>query len=199
MDLGLVNIVTLRISLSRSATAAFLMGLGSIIGDLIYFSLAAAGATALLGSRRVRMALWIFGTTVLVFLAAHAVREIFRPKVLRVDDDKSTRNRGLPALFFSGIGLALASPSAILWFAAVGGSVIASYGTPGADNRRVLLTFAAGFATAGIAWAAVFAYGAAALKRILGSKLVQGLSLVSAILFLYFATDIFVRGLREFY
>ena len=44
LDLGLVNIVTLRVSLARSGTAAFLLGLGSVVGDLIYFAAVTAGA-----------------------------------------------------------------------------------------------------------------------------------------------------------
>jgi L-lysine exporter family protein LysE/ArgO len=100
-------------------------------------------------------------------------------------------------LFITGAGLALASPSAILWFAAVGGSVIASYGVGTGDNRRILTIFAAGFASGGIVWAAGFAFGAVWLRRMLGWRLAKGLSLTSAVLFLYFAIDVFLRGLRD--
>ena len=198
MDLGLVNVATLRISLTRGAWAGFVLGLGSAVGDLIYFSLAVLGATTVLGSRSVRLSLWIFGTITLLFLAYRAARELVHPKTLELDGALPDGSRGLAKLFVTGAGLALASPSAILWFAAVGGSVIAGYGVPGGDNRRVLAVFAAGFASAGIVWAAAFAWGAAALWNVLGWRLVKGLSLASAALFLYFAVDVFVRGLREF-
>lgn len=198
MDLGLVNIVALRISLTRGATPAFLLGLGSIIGDLTYFSMAIYGATALLGLRPVRLVLWIFGSVTMLFLAIRSIREIFYPKLLDAQEAHPDTHGGLLKLFFSGVGLALASPTAILWFAAVGGSVIASYGTPSAGNRTVFI-FASGFAAAGIVWAAVFAYGAAQLRKRLGTKLVKGLSLGSSALFLYFAANVFLQGWREFY
>jgi L-lysine exporter family protein LysE/ArgO len=198
MDLGLVNVATLRVSLSGSATAAFLLGLGSVVGDLIYFAFAVSGATALLDSRSVRMGLWIFGTATLLFLAYRSLREALHPKMLDMDGALPDSKGGLARLFITGVGLALASPSAILWFAAVGGSVIASYGVPDGDNRRVLAVFALGFVSAGILWAAAFAYGAFALKQILGWRLVKALSLGSALLFLYFAVDVFFRGVREF-
>jgi L-lysine exporter family protein LysE/ArgO len=89
--------------------------------------------------------------------------------------------------------LALASPTAILWFAAVGGSVIASFG----GDRRVLLPFAAGFFTAGLVWALAFAYAASSLRRILGDQLTRALSAISAVLFLYFAAMVFIAGLRQ--
>ncbi len=198
MDLGLVNVATLRVSLARNATAAFLLGLGSVVGDLIYFALAVLGATAFLGSRSVRLGLWIFGTVTLLVLAYRALRDVVHPKAMEMDGPLPNTRGGLVKLFATGAGLALASPSAILWFVAVGGSVIASYGVPDGDNRRTLAIFATGFATAGIAWAAAFAYGASALRRLLGARLVKGLSLMSALLFLYFAVDVFLRGLREF-
>ncbi len=198
MDLGLVNVVMLRISLSRGATAAFFLGMGSVAGDLVYFSLAVFGATTLLGLRSVRLGLWIFGTATLLYLVVRSVREVFHPEVLDRNHALPEKRAGLTKLFVTGAGLALASPTAMLWFAAVGGSVIASHGQPSGDNRRVLATFASGFASAGILWAAGFAYGAAALKNLLGWKLVKALSLASAILFLYFAVAVFLSGLREF-
>ena len=196
MDLGLVNVVTLRISLTRNATAAFV--LGSVVGDLIYFALAVLGATALLALRPLRIGLWGFGTVTLLFLSYRAFREVLHPKMLDTDGAMPQTKGSFVKLFATGAGLALASPSAILWFAAVGGSVIAGYGMPDGDNRRVLALFAAGFATAGIVWAAAFAYGASALKQLLGWRLVKVLSFASALLFLYFAADVFLRGWREF-
>jgi L-lysine exporter family protein LysE/ArgO len=197
LDLGLVNIVTLRVSLARSGTAAFLLGLGSVVGDLIYFTAVTAGATALLASWQVRISLWIGGTAVLLILAARAIRDVLHPHMPLMDQEVPHAKRSVVRLFLTGLGLALASPSAILWFVAVGGSVIASYGVSNGDNRRVLLIFAAGFASAGIVWAAAFSYGAAALKNVLGWKLLKALSFVSALLFLYFAYDVFTRGWHD--
>lgn len=197
MDLGLVNIVTLRVSLARSGTAAFVLGLGSVMGDLIYFAAVTAGATALLASREVRLGLWIGGTIALLFLAGRAIRDLLHPHMPLMDQEVPSAKRNVLQLFATGVGLALASPTAILWFAAVGGSVIASYGVPHGDNRRVLAIFASGFVSAGIVWAAAFSYGAAALKKVLGWRMLKVLSFASALLFLYFAFDVFTRGLRD--
>jgi L-lysine exporter family protein LysE/ArgO len=89
--------------------------------------------------------------------------------------------------------LRVATPSAILWFTAVGGSVIATHG----GDRTVLLPFLAGFWTAGALWSAGLAYGAGALRRALGPRLVQGLSLASAALFAFLAAKVFLDGLRQ--
>jgi len=189
LDLGLVNVATLRTALQRGGTAAFLMGLGSCIGDMIYFSLAIFGAAALAAWAPFRWTLWILGSATMLFLAWRMAKEVLHPK----EPDLGGPPPGKRGLLLTGMGLALASPSAILWFAAVGGSVIASFGR----ERNTLASFAAGFAAGGLAWAAAFGYGVATLRTLLGKTLVRGLSLVSALLFLYFAAVVFTRGLRD--
>ena len=64
-------------------------------------------------------------------------------------------------------------------------------------GRNTLASFAAGFAAGGLAWAGAFGYGVANLRTLLGKTLVRGVSLVSALLFLYFAVVVFTRGLRD--
>jgi len=189
MDLGIVNVATIRVALTQGGTPAFLMGVGSCVGDLIYFTLAAFGAAALAQWAPVRWTLWLFGTAVLLYLAFKMAQEVVHPKQITMDDAAQQSRRGL---LLTGMGLALASPTAILWFAAVGGSVIASFG----GDRGTLLPFAAGFAAAGLTWAALIAYGAGALRGSLGKPLTRALALVSAIVFLYLAAVVFVRGLR---
>ena len=190
LDLGIVNVAVLRASLQQGAAAGFLLGVGSCLGDLVYFTLAVFGATALVAWTPVRWGLWILGTGVLLLLAWRMVRETIHPKKLALDDGAMPRESGIK-LVATGGGLALASPTAILWFAAVGGSVIATFG----GDRNSLWVFAAGFAAAGLVWTAVFAYMAAALRHF-GSRLVRAISLVSAFLFFYFALLVFVDGAR---
>jgi L-lysine exporter family protein LysE/ArgO len=193
LDLGLVNIAVLRVSLDRGARAGFLLGLGSGLGDLVYFTLSVYGASALSQLRPVRLALWIFGTIVLLYLAARMLRDVIRPRQLDLNQP-ATFPKSEAALFATGVGLALASPTAILWFAAVGGSVIASFGT----QRAVLWQFTAGFITAGLLWGAAMSWLAAKFAQLLGKKLVRWLSLASALLFLYFAALVFRGGARQF-
>jgi L-lysine exporter family protein LysE/ArgO len=190
LDLGLVNVAVLRTALRQGGTAGFLLGVGSCAGDLIYFTLAVFGAATLMAWPPFRWSLWILGTAVLLFLAWRAGREVLHPKAIDLEEARPA----VPwsGLFATGLGLALASPTAILWFAAVGGSVIASF----SGGRSALLKFASGFALAGLLWSFVFAYGLAGLRGVIGARLARGLSLASTLLFLYFAAVVFVQGLR---
>lgn len=191
-DLGVVNLATLRASLQQGGMAGFLIGLGACAGDMVYFSLAVFGASALLGRPGMRLALWIFGTSALLYMVWRTAREVVRPHKLELGGAAAAERPG--ALLAMGAGLALASPTSILWFAAVGGGVIGSFG----GDRGVLAPFAAGFFAAGVLWAAGFSYASAALRHALGDRLTRGLSAISAALFLYFAATVFLGGLRTF-
>jgi L-lysine exporter family protein LysE/ArgO len=90
--------------------------------------------------------------------------------------------------------LALASPSAILWFAAVGGSVIAAH----AAQTAALAPFLCGFFLAGVCWTLLIAAFTGLAHRRLSGNFVRWLALLSALLFAYFSVAVFVSGYREF-
>ena len=60
----MVNVAVFRATLQHGAPAGFLLGVGSVIGDLVYFTLALYGAAVLLEFKPVRWTLWIGGTAV---------------------------------------------------------------------------------------------------------------------------------------
>jgi L-lysine exporter family protein LysE/ArgO len=192
LDLGLVNAAVLRTVIRQGGTAGFLLGVGSCFGDLVYFALAIFGAAVLLDWAPVRILLWLAGTIVLLYLAWKMIRESLHPKPLSADE--APEARGSAALVGMGAGLALASPSGILWFAAIGGSVIAAF----SNSRAAIWQFAAGFFAAGIVWSAVFAFAIAGLARVAGRQVARIVSLASAALFIYFALAVFLRGLKSF-
>lgn len=193
LDLGIVNVAILRVATQRGGTPAFLVGIGSGVGDLVYAGLSLTGAVVLLALPGVRWVMWLGGSAVLLWLAGRMIHEVLRPHELHVEDALPAGAATSPARDLGwGVALALASPSAILWFAAVGGSVIATYG----GSRAAVVPFLAGFWTAGVLWSAALAYGAGALRRTLGRRLVQALALASAALFVFFAVRVFLDGLR---
>ena len=105
------------------------------------------------------------------------LRESFVSKPVPAGDESPIQShRGLIA---TGAGLALSSPTAILWFAAIGGAVISTFG----QDPTVLWKFTAGFAAGGLLWAAFFAWLTAALGCLLKERIAQVLSMISALVF----------------
>jgi L-lysine exporter family protein LysE/ArgO len=76
----------------------------------------------------------------------------------------------------------------------VGGSVIAAH----AESRYALLPFFGGFFVAGALWTFMIAAITGYAHRRLGPGFVRALSLMSALLFGYFAITVFIHGYGEF-
>ncbi|ACS87051.1 LysE family translocator [Musicola paradisiaca] len=198
LDLGIVNTAIINRGLRDGAGSAFFIGLGSCFGDLIYASLSALGMVAIFSYTPIRWLLWIGGGAVLMWLswsmARSAWRDYRQQRGLNVAGERSGAATVIvPAHrdFFSGVGMALASPSALLWFAAVGGTLIAQ-STDGSVGQVSL--FLAGFFSGGVLWTLFMAllvkYGRGALK----GRLSFYCSALSAVLFAGFAAQVIVNG-----
>lgn len=190
LDLGIVNVAIMKTGVERGAVPAIMIGLGSGIGDLVYASLAVVGISFLLTLPVVRWALWIGGTVVLLYLTITMTRHSFSPRHIipeKSPDAKSPLIRD----FLWGVGLALSSPSAILWFATVGGSVIASTSL---SSSASLLLFFGGFSAASNVWSVALGFLCHRAGMMMGPRLIRMFSVVSAVLFLHFAVRVFVNG-----
>lgn len=217
LDLGIVNLAIIRTGIVRGGVPAFLIGLGSCFGDIIWAGLAGAGIAALLQFTIVRWVLWLGGTAALLYLTWQMVRQaIAAPTPEPTPVGTATGDSGvaspshdgrigtLLALvgqsegagrdFVDGLVLALASPTAIVWFAAVGGSLIAS--SVGTATTLDLASFYTGFFLAGLVWSLAVAFGAAVLGRALGPALVRMTAIASGALFVYFAWRVFMSGIE---
>lgn len=193
LDLGIVNVAIIRAGVARGLLPSFLIGVGSSFGDLIYALLSMVGISLLLENRLIRWVLWLGGTVILLYMTWNMFKEFRKPKEIDLQESEGIQagRRRSWKDFSSGLGLALASPSAILWFATIGGSVIAS---SNADSTTDLLLFFSGFFVASITWSLFMAGVSSQGGKWLGNRLVRAFSFVSALLFLYFAGKVFVDG-----
>lgn len=193
LDIGIVNVAIINAGIRRGALAAFLVGLGSCLGDLVYAAVSAAGVAWLLQYRALQWLVWVLGTLLLLFLAGKMAREAWRNVRPDADMARSSDGRAVPGwgLFRQGILLALASPSAILWFAAAGAGLIAQ-ATAG-DGERIPV-FLLGFFLGGLAWSAGLALLAGRGAALVGRHLRQVCQALSAALFLYLAAKVGISG-----
>lgn len=191
LDLGTVNVAMVRTALQHGARPSFLLGIGSCLGDLVYALISLLAVAALLQSLAVRWALWVAGTLILLFLAAKMLREAL---TTRPDDPAAPEQpilaRSAAGYVLQGIGLAMSSPSAILWFATVGGSIIAA----SASGQAALVPFFTGFFLSGVAWSAMVAWLGGQGRKRMGASLLRACALGSALLFLLFAAKVFLEG-----
>ncbi|WP_445571429.1 LysE family translocator [Pseudomonas sp. E102] len=194
LDIGVANIAMITLAMQRGYFQGFALGLGTCVGDLVYAVLALAGMTVLLQYEPVRWALWIGGSVLLLYFAAKMVHSAIYHNAVLAEAGESRANSPRQE-FFRGIFLATSSPSAILWFAAVGGTLIARSGGGTVLSSALFL---GGFLSAGLLWSAGLCLAATQGGKMLGDKLLRYSYWASAAIFCYFAVYVIVSGYNEF-
>ena len=197
LDIGIANVAIISLTLSHGFKPGLMLGLGTCIGDLIYAGLALAGMAALLQFDFVRWIVWIGGAIVLLVLTWKMAREALDPATappVEGEPDLATPKPKHLRSFFRGTFLAVSSPSAILWFAAVGGALIAKAGATGPASAFVFLS---GFFCGGLGWTLFICALASHGRKRAGTALLRTCHVFSAILFAYFAYSVIVDGYRD--
>lgn len=197
LDIGLVNVAIISVTLSHGFRPGFWLGLGSCFGDLVYAALALAGMAALLQFDAVRWVVWIGGAAILLTLTWKMAREALNPST--APPVEGSADAGSPHLspsrgFVRGALLALSSPTAILWFAAVGGALIAK---SGATTTASAALFLGGFFAGGLAWTIFLCTLASHGRKRAGAGLLRACHVLSALLFAYFSYEVIVGGYRD--
>lgn len=196
LDIGLVNVAMLSLTISHGFKPGFWLWLGSCVGDLVYAALALAGMAVLLQFEAVRWAVWVGGGAVLLFLTGKMAREALSPARAgnAGPQDSASPQASAPRSFMRGVLLAMSSPSAILWFAAVGGALIAK---AGATTPATASVFLSGFFLGGLAWTLFVCTLASQGRKRAGATLMRACHVVSALLFAYFSYSVIVGGYRD--
>ncbi|HBV40248.1 MAG TPA: lysine transporter LysE [Erwinia sp.] len=194
LDIGIANIAMITLAMQRGYFHGFWLGIGTCVGDLAYALLALAGMTVLLQFTAVRWMLWLGGGAMLLWFALKMTLAAFR----RQDElrtDRQQQARPLSREFGRGVMLAMSSPTAILWFATVGGALISRMGQHSATDAG---WFLGGFFLAGVFWTCVLCLAGSFGGRLLGARLLKYSYMASAAIFSYFAIYVIVSGYREF-
>ncbi|QDY43834.1 LysE family transporter [Candidatus Pantoea soli] len=194
LDIGLANIAMMTLAMQRGYLHGFWLGIGTCIGDLIYALLALAGMAVVLQFTPVRWALWLGGGLMLIGFAGKMLHAALTQTVTLPAADSQPR-RSLLREFRRGIVLAMSSPTAILWFASVGGALIARMGQHDAATTSWFLS---GFFLAGVFWTGVICLVGSLGGRLMGQRLLKYCYLASALIFCYFAVYVIGSGYREF-
>ncbi|MFS2225887.1 LysE family translocator [Pantoea sp. B65] len=194
LDIGIANIAMITLAMQRGYLHGFWLGIGTCVGDLIYALLALSGMTILLQFTAVRWVLWIGGGAMLLWFAAKMALAAYR-QVSALPAEEKHQLRPLLTEFRRGVLLAMSSPTAILWFATVGGALISRIGQSSAAASSWFLS---GFFLAGVFWTCVLCLVGSFGGKLLGARLLKYSSIASAAIFSYFAVYVILSGYREF-
>ncbi|WNW14115.1 LysE family transporter [Pseudomonas sp. DTU_2021_1001937_2_SI_NGA_ILE_001] len=193
LDIGLANIAMMTLAMQRGFSKGLWLGVGTCFGDLAYALLAMTGMAVLLQYETVRYVLWLGGTAVLTWFCIKMILSaLSATPALQVQEQRSADSNR--SLFLRGVFLAMSSPTAILWFAAVGGAIIARQGADLAGASA----FLSGFFVAGLVWSVGLCAVAHQGGRLLGERMLKWSYVASAAIFAYFALYVVVSGYQEF-
>ncbi len=194
LDIGIANIAMITLAMQRGYLHGFWLGIGTCVGDFIYALLALAGMAVLLQFAAVRWVLWIGGGAMLLWFAVKMIIAAVQ-QAIEFKNDDTHQQRSLLREFSRGLLLAMSSPTAILWFATVGGALISRMGQ---HSISASSQFLGGFFIAGVFWTCVLCLVGSFGGKLLGNRLLKYSYIASAMIFSYFAIYVIVSGYREF-
>jgi L-lysine exporter family protein LysE/ArgO len=195
VDIGIVNVAIIKTGIEKGFAPSFNIGLGSSFGDITYASLSLLGVSAIVQFLFVRWFLWIAGTIVLLYLSFKMLVELFKPFAVSENQGKVFKpDTSLMKYFVNGYILALSSPTAILWFITVGGSIIATHIL---NSKFELFYFFGGFFASSVTWSIMLAFISYKGGQLMGNKVKRIFSILSILIFLLMAVYIFLDGYKN--
>ncbi|WP_288422302.1 LysE family transporter [uncultured Acinetobacter sp.] len=194
LDIGIANIAIINLAMQRGYFQGLWLGIGTCVGDLIYAVLALAGMSILLQYEPIRWLLWIGGGAILIWFTIKMLKEALQKKQ-EIQLQKVVKEETSFKSFGKGMILAMSSPTAILWFATVGGALISRMGNNGSF---AVSWFLVGFFIAGIFWAAVLSGVGGFGSKLLGKNILKYSYIASAVIFAYFSFYVIYSGYKEF-
>ncbi|MBT6068242.1 LysE family transporter [Candidatus Peregrinibacteria bacterium] len=173
---GPVNIETAKRGLIGKIIPAALFYLGNVVIDALYILILLFGFSLFTESIKLRLVLGIFGIAYLLYLGIGNIKDCFKKSIF---SNKSTKPKRVINPFLEGILVNLANPMAIA-------SWVAFYGVVPSDFGESIFNFFAVMAGA-ILLGAVLLFATYFFKRIIGEKIMRGISLVSGIALIVFS------------
>jgi L-lysine exporter family protein LysE/ArgO len=194
MDLGIVNVAIIKTGIEKGFIQSLNIGLGSSFGDLAYAIFSLYGISLIIKFLIVRWILWIAGTLILLYFCYNMIVQIFKQiEYANSDVSRVVKNNSNFKFFINGFGLALSSPTAILWFATIGGSMIAAQRL---ERDYDIILFLGGFFTSSLVWSIVLSYISYKGGQLMKNRIKKIFSILSALIFLILAIYVFLDGYK---
>jgi threonine/homoserine/homoserine lactone efflux protein len=188
---GTVLTYTIDRSMRYGSRAGFLVSLGHALLELILVIMIYLGLGKLLASDIIRMIIGIIGGLVLLYLAFDMLRGVCLDKV-RLDLSGES-SKGQKNMFLAGVLLSAANPYFLIWWAAVGLSLIMkSYDSFGLSG---ICFFYLGHILADISWYSFVSIIISKMRHLIKQKTYRGIVTVLALFLLFFAIKFIIEGM----
>lgn len=186
---GPINVEIVRRGLRSGFFSGWLVGAGAITGDTLYCLLVIAGVTPLVQHVVVRTILWAAGSIFLAFLAYSSLRAALTQDKLVGLEGQGMLRRSYPTGFF----MALFNPMGIVFWASIGGSLVAS-AVDQADTYGTAAIVIGVILGLGL-WVTFLSLLVRSGRRFVSDRLFRVVNLVSGVLLFGFAGSFFLKAI----
>lgn len=183
---GAVNTESLRRGLARGFWPAFLVQLGSLVGDLLWAAVALTGTTFLVHNRSVRLLLGVMGACFLLRLAFSSLAQARSGGVSQM---AGSPPRGA---FLTGAFFSVTNPFAVAFWLGLGAGITATAHT----GKGSVATFFAGFLVGALLWCLGSATAVAWGRRFVDTRLVRWINALCGVALGYFGLKLLWSSLR---
>lgn len=189
--IGPINIEIVRRGLRSGFLSGWLVGLGALSGDTLYVLLVIAGLAPLAQHAAVRTVLWVAGALFLLFLGYSSLRAAFSKEKLVGGEEAKTER----ASYRTGFLMALFNPMGIVFWASIGGGLVAS-SIEQTDTLGTVAIVIGVMLGIGL-WITTLSLLVLGGRRFVTDRVFRGVNLVSGLLLIGFAVSFAVQAVRE--
>lgn len=178
--IGPVNAAQMDKGIRSGFFQSWILGLGALTADIIYMLIVYMGVSRFLETPFMQTFLWLFGFFVLLYTG---IETIMGAGKLEMKQNRNAESTGKS--FLSGFLMSISNPLTILFWLGIYGSVLAKTATTYGTSQLVLYSFAIILGL--VLWDVTMASISSAFKKLLTTKLLTIISLLSGLSLIGFA------------
>lgn len=172
--IGPVNAAQMEKGIKHGFLNAWILGIGSVLADIVYMFIVFLGVGYFIQIPIVKAFLWIFGFFVLTYTGLEGLVNARKTHVSQEREHES-----LWKSFFTGFLMSISNPLTILFWLGIYGSVLAKTATIYATED--LLIYSSAIILGLVIWDITMAFVASSAKKLLSTKGLTGISILSSL------------------
>jgi L-lysine exporter family protein LysE/ArgO len=188
--IGPVNAAQMDKGIKSGFIQAWLFGLGALTADIIYMLTVYLGVVKYLETPFMQSFLWLFGFFVLLYTGIETIINSGKIMMDHREGDSSIKS------FFSGFIMSISNPLTILFWLGIYGSVLAKTASSYGTSELVIYSF--GIILGLLMWDIVMAAISSSFRKLLTSRLLTFISLISGVSLIGFALYFGFQALELF-
>ena len=174
--IGPVNAAQLDTGIKNGFFHALIFGIGALTADIIYMSMVYFGIGQIIQYPLVKIILWSFGFFVLTYTGVENLFSLSKIEIALKSGKKTIRLR---YSLLSGFLMSLLNPLTILFWLGIYGSILAEANKVSTDNQIIINSLAVILGI--ILWDTIMAAISSGARRILSTKFLQIISVISSL------------------